>query len=82
MPTPIEDLIVKCQENYDKIADGTRSIQKGKALNEAANVIIRLTLLQLTKAAVKFPTTNPKLLATNDTELYEIEGALSQEPEE
>ena len=71
--SPIEELIVKSQENYDKIADRTRSIQKGKALNEAANVIIRLTLLQLTKASVKFPTSNPKLLAVNDSELYERE---------
>lgn len=68
--SPIEKLIEKSNKNYDKIANGTRSIAKGKALNEAANVLIRLTLLQLTHSAT-FPKNDPNLLAVNDTELHE-----------
>lgn len=48
--SPIESLIAKTLNNYDKIADGTRSLAKGKALNEAANIVIRLTLLQMQQA--------------------------------
>lgn len=48
--SPIESLIAKTLNNYDKIADGTRSITKGKALNESANIVIRLTLLQMQQA--------------------------------
>lgn len=48
--SPIESLIAKTLNNYDRIADGTRSLAKGKALNESANIVIRLTLLQMQQA--------------------------------
>lgn len=43
----IEILIEKTLENYKLIESGERSITKGKALNESANIIIRLALLQM-----------------------------------
>jgi len=45
--SPIEKLINKSIENYDKIESGERSLKKGKALNETASIIIKLALLQL-----------------------------------
>lgn len=45
--SPIEILIKKSLENYEKIESGERSIAKGKVLNESANIVIRLALLQL-----------------------------------
>ena len=45
--SPIEKLIAKTLENYEKIESGERSIAKGKVLNESANIVIRLALLQL-----------------------------------
>ena len=48
--SPIEKLIAKTLDNYEKIESGARSIAKGKVLNESANIVIRLTLLQLQQA--------------------------------
>jgi len=48
--SPIEKLIAKTLENYEKIESGERSIAKGKVLNESANIVIRLALLQLQQA--------------------------------
>ena len=45
--SPIEKLIAKTLDNYNKIESGERSIAKGKVLNESANIVIRLALLQL-----------------------------------
>ena len=45
--SPIEKLIEKTLENYKLIESGERSIAKGKVLNESANIIIRLALLQI-----------------------------------
>ena len=48
--SPIEKLIAKTLDNYEKIESGERSIAKGKVLNESANIVIRLALLQLQQA--------------------------------
>jgi len=45
--SPIEKLIKKTLDNYEKIESGERSLAKGKVLNESANIVIRLALLQL-----------------------------------
>ncbi len=45
--SPIEKLIAKTLDNYEKIESGERSLAKGKVLNESANIVIRLALLQL-----------------------------------
>ena len=45
--SPIEKLIEKTLDNYNKIESGERSLAKGKVLNESANIVIRLALLQL-----------------------------------
>ena len=44
----ITKLTKKMLDNYEKLESGERSIAKAKALNESANIIIRLALLQLT----------------------------------
>ena len=44
----IKKLTKKMLDNYEKLESGHRSITKAKALNESANIIIRLALLQLT----------------------------------
>ena len=62
--SPIEKLIAKTLENYEKIESGERSIAKGKVLNESANIVIRLALLQLQQAphpALKSGGDAPKL---------------------
>lgn len=62
--SPIEKLIAKTLENYEKIESGERSIAKGKVLNDSANIIIRLALLQLQQAphpALKSGGDAPKL---------------------
>lgn len=51
--SPIEKLIEKTLENYELIEKGERSISKGKVLNESANIIIRLALLQLQQCPEK-----------------------------
>ena len=43
----IKELIEKTMDNNRKIESGERSIAKGKVLNESANIVIRLALLQL-----------------------------------
>ena len=48
--SPIEKLIAKTLDNYEKIESGERSVAKGKVLNESANIVIRLALLQLQQA--------------------------------
>ena len=53
--SPIEKLIAKTLDNYEKIESGERSIAKGKVLNESANIVIRLTLLQLQQAPAPPP---------------------------
>ena len=37
--SPIEKLIAKTLDNYEKIESGERSIAKGKVLNESANIL-------------------------------------------
>lgn len=62
--SPIEKLIAKTLDNYEKIESGERAIAKGKVLNESANIVIRLTLLQLQQAphpALKSGGDTPKL---------------------
>lgn len=49
----IEKLIAKTLENYELIEKGDRSIAKGKVLNESANIVIRLALLQLQQCPEK-----------------------------
>jgi hypothetical protein len=44
----ITKLTKKMLDNYEKLESGQRSIAKAKTLNESANIIIRLALLQLT----------------------------------
>lgn len=51
--SPIEKLIAKTLDNYEKIESGERSIAKGKVLNESANIVIRLALLQLNQCPEK-----------------------------
>ena len=53
--SPIEKLIAKTLDNYEKIESGERSIAKGKVLNESANIVIRLALLQLQQAPSALP---------------------------
>lgn len=51
--SPIEILIEKTLENYKLIESGDRSIAKGKVLNESANIVIRLALLQMQQCPEK-----------------------------
>jgi hypothetical protein len=51
--SPIEILIKKTLENYKLIESGERSIAKGKVLNESANIVIRLALLQMQQCPSK-----------------------------
>jgi len=44
----IAELTKKMVENYEKLESGERSISKARTLNDSANIIIRLALLQLT----------------------------------
>ena len=48
--SPIEKLIQKSLDNYEKIESGERSIAKGNVLNDSANIVIRLALLQTQQA--------------------------------
>ena len=59
--SPIEQLIAKTLDNYEKIESGERSIAKGKVLNESANIVIRLALLQLQQASALPPETTKKI---------------------
>jgi hypothetical protein len=59
----IEELIEKTMDNYRKIESGERSLTKGKALNESANIVIRLALLQMNQCPEKaVEETNKKML--------------------
>jgi len=55
----IKEMIEKMNDNYDKLSSGERSIQKAKALNESANIIIRLAVLQLTQTAAAAKSNHP-----------------------
>ena len=57
----IEKLIAKTLDNYEKIESGERSIAKGKVLNESANIVIRLTLLQLQQVPAIPPEATKKI---------------------
>ena len=59
--SPIEKLIAKTLDNYEKIESGERSIAKGKVLNESANIVIRLALLQLQQAPALPPKVTKKI---------------------
>ena len=59
--SPIEKLIAKTLDNYEKIESGERSIAKGKVLNESANIVIRLALLQLQQAPALPPEDTKKI---------------------
>ena len=59
--SPIEQLIVKTLDNYEKIESGERSIAKGKVLNESANIVIRLALLQLQQVPAIPPEATKKI---------------------
>ena len=58
---PIEQLIAKTLDNYEKIESGERSIAKGKVLNESANIVIRLALLQLQQVPALPPEATKKI---------------------
>jgi len=51
--------------NYEKLESGQISIAKAKTLNESANIIIRLALLQLTHSVPA--SESPKVKTINDT---------------
>ena len=59
--SPIEKLIAKTLDNYEKIESGERSIAKGKVLNESANIVIRLALLQLQQVPAPPPEATKKI---------------------
>jgi len=61
----ITKLTKKMLDNYNKLESGERSIAKAKALNESANIIIRLALLQLTHSVPA--SESPKVKTINDT---------------
>ena len=59
--SPIEKLIAKTLDNYEKIESGERSVAKGKVLNESANIVIRLALLQLQQVPALPPEATKKI---------------------
>lgn len=63
----ITELTKKMLDNYEKLESGQRSITKAKALNESANIIIRLALLQLTHSIP--PSQSPKVKVLNEKNL-------------
>ena len=63
----ITKLTKKMLENYEKLESGQRSIAKAKALNESANIIIRLALLQLTHSIPA--SQSPKVEVINEKNL-------------
>jgi hypothetical protein len=63
----ITKLTEKMLDNYEKLESGHRSIAKAKALNESANIIIRLALLQLTHSIPA--SQSPKLKVLNEKNL-------------
>jgi hypothetical protein len=60
----ITKLTEKMLANYEKLESGERSIAKAKALNESANIIIRLALLQLTHSIPA--SQSPKIKVINE----------------
>ena len=58
----IKKLTKKMLDNYEKLESGERSIAKAKALNESANIIIRLALLQLTHSIPEPESSKAKIL--------------------
>ena len=60
----IAKLTKKMLDNYEKLESGQRSIAKAKALNESANIIIRLALLQLTHSIPA--SQSPKIKVINE----------------
>lgn len=62
----IKKLTKKMLDNYDKLESGERSIAKAKALNESANIVIRLALLQLTHSIPS--SQSPKVRVLNEKE--------------
>jgi hypothetical protein len=58
----IKKLTKKMLDNYEKLESGERSIAKAKALNESANIIIRLALLQLTHSIPEPESSKTKIL--------------------
>ena len=60
----ITELTKKMLDNYEKLESGERSIAKAKALNESANIIIRLALLQLTHSIPA--SQSPKIKVINE----------------
>lgn len=71
--SPIEELIEKTLDNYKKIESGERSIAKGKVLNESANIIIRLTLLQMQQVPQKLNISDstPKIKRVTQNEIID-----------
>jgi hypothetical protein len=61
----ITKLTKKMLNNYEKLELGQISIAKAKTLNESANIIIRLALLQLTHSVPA--SESPKVKSINDT---------------
>ena len=61
----ITKLTKKMLANYEKLESGQISIAKAKTLNESANIIIRLALLQLTHSVPA--SESPKVKSINDT---------------
>jgi len=62
----IEKLIEKAIKNYEKIESGERSIAKGKVLNESANIVIKLTLLQMTHLIREEKESKKQFLISNE----------------
>jgi hypothetical protein len=58
----ITELTEKMLDNYEKLESGERSIAKAKALNDSANIIIRLALLQLTHSIPESESSKVKIL--------------------
>ena len=62
----IKKLTKKMLDNYNKLESGERSIAKAKALNESANIVIRLALLKLTHSI--HASQSPKVKVLNEKE--------------
>ena len=58
----IAELTMKMVENYEKLESGERSISKARTLNDSANIIIRLALLQLTHSIPESKSTTVEIL--------------------
>lgn len=64
----IKKLTKKMLHNYEQLEAGKISIAKAKTLNESANIIIRLALMQLAHTAQADP--QPKIGVTNDVTIF------------